>query len=74
MFIYRLPKKILFLLTRLQRFPWSTTAQVLLARFREDRLGLTAGSLTFTTITSLVPLATVALALFSVFPLFAQVE
>ena len=49
-------------------------AQVMLARFREDRLGLTAGSLTFTTVTSLVPLATVALAIFSAFPQFAQMQ
>ena len=36
--------------------------QVLGQRFREDRLGLTAGSLTFTTLISLVPLLTVMLA------------
>ena len=74
MLLSRLPYKIMRLLTQIRRSPWHTTALVMLARFREDRLGLTAGSLTFTTITSLVPLATVALALFSVFPLFAQVE
>ena len=74
MFLSRLPYKIMQLLTQIRRSPWHTTALVMLARFREDRLGLTAGSLTFTTITSLVPLATVALALFSAFPLFAQVE
>ena len=67
-------RRSLLLLTRLQEFPWRTTAQVMLARFREDRLGLTAGSLTFTTVTSLVPLATVALAIFSAFPQFAQMQ
>ncbi len=67
-------RRSLLLLTRLQEFPWRTTAQVMLARFREDRLGLTAGSLTFTTVTSLVPLATVALAIFSAFPKFAQMQ
>ena len=67
-------RRLLLWLTRLQAFPWRTTARVLLARFREDRLGLTAGSLTFTTVTSLVPLATVALAIFSAFPKFAQMQ
>jgi len=61
-------------LARLQKFPWRTTTQVMQARFREDRLGLTAGSLTFTTLTSLVPLVTVALAIFSAFPKFAQMQ
>ncbi|MBY0466576.1 MAG: YihY family inner membrane protein [Burkholderiales bacterium] len=55
-------------------FPWTNTAHTLRERFREDRLGLTAGSLTFTTIISLVPLVTVGLAVFSVFPMFAQME
>jgi len=40
------------------------------ARFREGRLGQTAGSLTFTTLISLVPLVTVMLALFTAFPIF----
>jgi hypothetical protein len=39
-------------------------------RFREDRLGMTAGSLTFTTLIALVPLLTVTLALFTAFPMF----
>lgn len=58
----------------LAHFPWRTTASVLSERFREDRLGLVAGSLTFTTITSLVPLLAVALALFSLFPAFAEMQ
>jgi membrane protein len=55
-------------------FPWLYTLQTLRDRFREDRLGLTAGSLTFTTIISLVPLVTVGLAVFSAFPMFGQME
>lgn len=55
-------------------FPWRTTAWTLRERFREDRLGLTAGSLTFTTMIAMVPLFTVALAIFSAFPMFAQLE
>ncbi len=58
----------------MQAWPWLTTARTLLLRFREDRLALTAGSLTFTTIISLVPLITVMLALFSAFPMFAALQ
>ena len=57
-----------------QRWPWLTTLQTLAQRFREDRLALTAGSLTFTTIISLVPIITVMLALFSAFPMFATLQ
>ena len=49
----------------LARFPWRNTALTLRERFREDRLGETASSLTFTTVMALVPLFTVALAIFS---------
>lgn len=55
-------------------WPWLETARTLLARFREDRLGQTAGSLTFTTVISVVPLLTVALALFTAFPVFSQFQ
>jgi membrane protein len=47
---------------------------VLSERFREDRLGLTASSLTFTTTIAMVPFFTVALALFTVFPMFAKMQ
>ncbi|MDQ6685650.1 MAG: YihY family inner membrane protein [Pseudomonadota bacterium] len=53
---------------------WLPTFLVLVRRFREDRLALTAGSLTFTTVISVVPLATVMLALFSAFPMFAALQ
>ena len=55
-------------------FPWRSTALTLRERFREDRLGLTAGSLTFTTTIALVPLITVALAVFSAFPMFGKLQ
>jgi membrane protein len=55
-----------------QRWPWLDTLRTLRLRFREDRLGVTAGSLTFTTMISLVPLATVTFALFTAFPMFAS--
>lgn len=59
---------------RLQAWPWLGTALTLVRRFREDRLALTASSLTFTSVISLVPLATVMLALFSAFPMFAALQ
>jgi membrane protein len=62
------------LLTDLRRFPWKSTALKLAERFREDRLSLTASSLTFTTIIALVPFFTVALAVFTAFPMFSKVQ
>lgn len=61
-------------LAQLSHFPWRTTAHTLRERFREDRLGLTASSLTFTTLLALVPFFTVALALFTAFPIFGQMQ
>ena len=58
----------------LSRFPWKSTALTLRERFREDRLGLTAGSLTFTTTIALVPFITVALAVFTAFPMFSEFQ
>ena len=55
-------------------FPWGNTAVALGQRFKEDRLGLTASSLTFTTTIAMVPFFTVALALFTVFPMFATMQ
>lgn len=60
------------LVSTLQQWPWAQTYQTLRLRFREDHLGVTAGSLTFTTTIALVPLFTVMLALFSAFPVFAR--
>lgn len=61
-------------LQTLQTWPWLDTLKTLRIRFREDRLGVIAGSLTFTTLISLVPLVTVMLALFSAFPMFATFQ
>jgi hypothetical protein len=55
-------------------FPWRNTAITLRERFREDRLGLTSSSLTFTTLIALVPLFSVMLAVFSAFPVFSRLE
>ncbi|MFT4992434.1 MAG: membrane protein, partial [Polaromonas sp.] len=58
----------------LSHFPWRDTAITLRKRFREDNMGLTASSLTFTTTISLVPFFTVALAIFTAFPMFAKLQ
>lgn len=58
----------------LSRFPWRETALTLRQRFREDRMGLAASSLTFTTSIALVPFFTVALAIFTAFPMFAKLQ
>lgn len=62
------------LIETLQNWPWLDTARTLRQRFREDHLGLTASSLTFTTLISLVPLVTVMLAIFAAFPMFASFQ
>jgi membrane protein len=58
----------------LSTWPWFETLRTLRQRFREDRLGLAASSLTFTTLIALVPLLTVMLALFTAFPMFASFQ
>jgi membrane protein len=62
------------LLQTLRTWPWFDTLRTLRQRFRDDRLGLTAGSLTFTTLIALVPLVTVGLAVFTAFPMFSGFE
>ncbi len=61
-------------LSDVARVPWGEALQTLRLRFGEDRLGLTASSLTFTTMMALVPLITVALAVFTAFPMFAKFQ
>lgn len=61
-------------LAALRRWPWIDTLRTLRRRFRDDRLGLTAGSLTFTTLIALVPLVTVMLAVFTAFPMFSKFQ
>jgi len=62
------------LVQTLQTWPWLDTLNTLRQRFREDRLGITASSLTFTTLISLVPLVTVMLAIFAAFPMFSTFQ
>ncbi len=61
-------------ISTLRAWPWLDTLRTLRLRFSEDRLGITASSLTFTTLISLVPLVTVMLAVFSAFPMFANFQ
>ena len=58
----------------LAHFQWRGTLLTLRGRFREDQLGLTASSLTFTTSIALVPFLTVALAIFTAFPMFSKLQ
>ncbi len=61
-------------LTELTDFPVRPTAHTLWQRFRQDRLGLTASALTFTTVLALVPFVAVALSVFTAFPAFGQLQ
>ena len=61
-------------LLALRHWPWFDTLRTLRQRFREDHLGLTASSLTFTTLIGLVPLMTVMLAVFTAFPMFGRFQ
>ena len=70
----KIPASAEALLAEISNFPWRDTAATLGARFREDRMGLTASSLTFTTSIGLVPLLTVALAVFTAFPMFSKLQ
>ena len=70
----KFPPSLEALLVELSHFPWRDSAITLRNRFREDRMGLTASSLTFTTSIALVPFFTVALAVFTAFPMFSKLQ
>ncbi|WP_353237981.1 YihY family inner membrane protein [Limnohabitans sp.] len=55
-------------------FPWRQMGAVLAERFRDARLGVSASSLTFTTVLAMVPLFAVGLAVFSAFPMFGKFQ
>ena len=55
-------------------FPWRQMGGVLAERFRDARLGVSASSLTFTTVLALVPLFALGLAVFSAFPVFGKFQ
>jgi len=58
----------------LMEFPWRQMGGVLSERFRDARLGVSASSLTFTTVLALVPLFALGLAVFSAFPVFGKFQ
>ena len=58
----------------LQAFPWRKLGGLLLERFRDARLGVSASSLAFTTVLAMVPLFAVALAVFTAFPMFGKFQ
>ncbi|WP_119155756.1 YihY family inner membrane protein [Caldimonas tepidiphila] len=66
--------RLALLLHTLRSWPWRETLRTLQQRVREDRLGLSASSLTFTTLIALVPLFTVTLAVFTAFPIFSSFQ
>ena len=66
--------QLLLLPQKLLHFPWQRAARSLTQRFADDRLGQTAGALTFTTLIAVVPLLTVALAVVTAFPIFDQFQ
>ena len=72
--LFNLTQRLEALIQSVSHFPWASALHTLRERFREDRLGLTASSLTFTTTIALVPLVTVALAVFTAFPMFAKFQ
>ena len=53
---------------------WREAFVTLRERFAQDRLGVTAGSLTFTTMIALVPMITVVLAVVTAFPVFSKFQ
>ncbi len=55
-------------------FPVLPTAAMLWERFQQDRLGLTASALTFTSTLALVPFFAVVLSVFTAFPIFGQLQ
>lgn len=69
-----LPSALQHALTQWRRFPWRRGFDRLAQHFQQDRLGLTASSLTFTSILALVPFVTVALAAFTAFPMFGKAQ
>ena len=58
----------------LTELPWRQMLSVLAQRFRDARLGVSASSLTFTTVLALVPLFVVGLSVFAAFPMFGTFQ
>ena len=59
-------------LRRWSRVQMGDLLRFVLRRLREERLPEVAGSLTFTTVLAVVPVLTIAFAIFTTFPLFTS--
>jgi membrane protein len=68
----RLRQRLKTLVSDVTDFPVALTAATLWERLRQDRLGLTAAALTFTTVLALVPFFAVMLSVFTVLPVFGR--
>lgn len=66
--------RLRYLITSRFDFPARSIITTLRQRLRKDQLGLTAGSLAFTTLLALVPLFALALSVFTTFPAFNHLE
>lgn len=55
-------------------FSWHNTLRTLRKRFADDQLGLTASSLTYTSLLAIVPFFTVLLSVFTAFPSFGRLQ
>ena len=72
--LHRIRTRWRHLVKTLDNFPWRNTLSTLQQRFHEDHLGVTASSLTFTTLLALVPFFTVLLSVFTAFPSFSRLQ
>lgn len=69
------PQSALAALTdALRQLAWGNLLQLIRQRFAQARLGVTASSLTYTTVLALVPTFTVFLAVFAAFPAFRDLQ
>lgn len=69
-----IPATMKSMLHSLSRFAWRNAWRTIRQRFGEDRIGMAASSLTFTTVISLVPLFAVVLAVLTAFPMFGVLQ
>ena len=69
-----LPRRWAWHLAHPAASPVLAALRLLRQRFAQDRLGVTASSLTFTTVLALVPFFAVALAIFTAFPSFERLR
>lgn len=74
MTLTQLQARLKTFVTDITDFPVLPTAATLWQRFQQDRLGVTASALTFTTVLALVPFFAVVLSVFTAFPVFGRLR